>query len=244
MCALRYPSGIPSGRTNAIPYNNLLPMNQNQVTAVLFDYGMVLSGPPDPAAWARMRELTGLTEELLHREYWAHRHAYDRGDLTGAAYWNAAAAGAGILLTPAQITGLTAADVDLWSPLNPPMIEWAQRLQRANFRTGILSNIGDCMAEGLLAKNDWLLNFHHRTWSHALNLAKPEAAIYRHAAKGLATPPAKILFLDDREDNIAAALATGMQAIRYQDLASFEEEMHSRGLTWLLETGATPSPST
>ena len=163
---------------------------------------MVLSAPPDPAAWARIRAVTGLDEDILHREYWAHRHAYDRGDLTGDVYWSKAATGAGITLTPSQITELIAADTDLWSQLNAPMLEWAQRLQRAGIRTGVLSNIGDAMSAGLLAKHEWLNAFDHHTWSHALNLAKPEPAIYLHAAEGLRTPPANILFIDDRTENI------------------------------------------
>ncbi|WP_213806746.1 HAD family phosphatase [Granulicella sp. dw_53] len=205
------------------------------VKAVLFDYGMVLSGPIDPTAWAQMRSITGLSEELLHRGYWAHRHPYDRGDLTGLAYWRNVATDAGILLTPDQIEALIAADVDLWGQLNLPMLEWAQSLQRAGFPTGILSNIGDAMSAGLLARFDWLAHFNHRVWSHTLNLAKPEAAIYRHAAEGLNTPPANILFIDDRLDNIEAAIAAGMQAIQYHlDHARFEQEMESRGLTSLL----------
>jgi putative hydrolase of the HAD superfamily len=205
------------------------------VKAVLFDYGMVLSAPPDPAAWARIRDLTNLSEEIFHREYWAHRHAYDRGDLTAEAYWNRAAAGAEIVLTPAQITQLIAADVDLWSRINPPMLEWAQRLQRAGVPTGILSNIGDAMAAGILAKHEWLSAFEHRTWSHALNLAKPEPAIYRHAAEGLHTPPANILFIDDKPENIEAALSVGMQAIQYITHNAFEQEMHARNLDFLLQ---------
>jgi putative hydrolase of the HAD superfamily len=206
------------------------------IQAVLFDYGLVLSGPPDPAAWARMRTITGLSEDLLHREYWAHRHAYDRGDLTGFTYWNKVAAGAGITLTSTQRDQLIAADVDFWSTLNPRMINWAQRLQRAGIRIGILSNMPDAMAKGLLAKHgDWLNKFNHCTWSHALNLAKPESAIYRHAAEGLSTPPANILFLDDKADNIAAAIAAGMQAIQYTGHAALEREMHTRGLAPLLQ---------
>jgi putative hydrolase of the HAD superfamily len=206
------------------------------IQAVLFDYGMVLSGPPDPAAWARMRSITGLSEEPLHREYWAHRHPYDRGDLTGETFWKTVATRAGITLTPAQLAGLIAADTDFWSPLNPPMIDWAQRLQRAGIRIGILSNMPDDMEAGLLAKHgEWLNKFDHHTWSHALNLAKPEPAIYLHAVAGLRTPPANILFLDDRAENIAPALDLGMQAIQYTDHAAFEREMHTRGLAPLLQ---------
>jgi putative hydrolase of the HAD superfamily len=206
------------------------------VQAVLFDYGMVLSGPPDPAAWTRMRAITGLSEGLLHREYWAHRHAYDRGDLTGETYWIKAAAGAGITLTPAQRDQLIAADVEFWSQLNPPMIDWAQRLQRAGIRIGILSNMPDAMAAGLLAKHgDWLNAFDHHIWSYALNLAKPELAIYHHAAEGLNTPPANILFIDDKIENIEAALVAGMQAIQYTTHDAFEREIQARGLTPLLQ---------
>jgi putative hydrolase of the HAD superfamily len=214
----------------------------SQIQAILFDYGMVLSAPPDPAAWQRMRTVTGLSEDILHREYWAHRHAYDRGDLKGHAFWNKIATGASILLTPDQLEALTEADTDLWGQLNPPMIAWVQRLQRAGIRTGILSNMPDAMEAGLRARHSWIEAFDHNTWSHALNLAKPEPEIYRHAAEGLKTPPANILFIDDRAENIDAALAVGMQAIQYTDHESFEQEMHSRGLDYLLQLeGSTES---
>jgi putative hydrolase of the HAD superfamily len=205
------------------------------IQAVLFDYGMVLSGPPDPAAWSRLRTITGLTEDILQREYWAHRHAYDRGDLTWETYWHKAASGAGIVLTPTQLTELIEADNDLWSQLNPPMLDWVQRLQHAGIPTGILSNMPDAVEVGLRARHHWIEAFDHHTWSHAINLAKPEPAIYLHAADGLHTAPANILFLDDRLENIEAALAVGMQAIQYTTHTAFEQEMQSRGLGWLLQ---------
>jgi putative hydrolase of the HAD superfamily len=205
------------------------------IRAVLFDYGMVLSAPPDPAAWSSIRSITGLSEEILHREYWAHRHDYDRGDLIAKTYWHKVAEGAGIVLTPTQLPQLIAADVDFWSTLNLPMLEWAQRLQRSGIRIGILSNMPDAMEAGLRARHSWIDTFDHSTWSHALNLAKPEPAIYLHAAQGLHTPPANILFLDDRSENIEAALAVGMQAIQYTTHQAFEQEMHARGLDHLLQ---------
>jgi putative hydrolase of the HAD superfamily len=205
------------------------------IKAVLFDYGMVLSAPPDPAAWARMLSLTNLSEEQLHRGYWAHRHAYDRGDLTAESFWNHAAAPTHAILTPQQLTALLAADVDYWSTLNPPMLAWARSLQRASIPTGILSNMPGPMETGLRARYPWIDEFTHHTWSHAVNLAKPEPAIYLHAAEGLQTPPANILFLDDRPENIEAALAIGMQAIHYTTHAAFVDQMRARNLASLLQ---------
>jgi putative hydrolase of the HAD superfamily len=205
------------------------------IKAVLFDYGLVLSGAPDPAAWARMRTITGLSEEALHRGYWEHRHAYDRGELNGAGFWTKAVAEGGVLLTSAQLTELIEADTDLWGELNEPMLDWVRRLQSAGVRTGILSNMGDAMEKGLRGRHLWIESFDHHTWSHALNLAKPESAIYRHAVEGLATPVANILFIDDKAENIEAALAVGMQAIQYADHAGFERAMRGRGLGDLLQ---------
>lgn len=216
-----------------------IKLNMTPVKAVLFDYGMVLSGPPDPAAWQQMRSITGLTEDQLHNGYWAYRHPYDRGDLTGQAFWHTIGKDAGVLLTPAQIEALIAADIDLWGRVNQPMLEWAQSLQRAGIPTGILSNMGDAMEAGLLARYAWIQDFDHHTWSHVLNIAKPELAIYHHAAEGLNIPPANILFLDDRIENIQAAHAAGMQAIQYLDHTTFEREMERHGLTSLLN----PTPA-
>jgi putative hydrolase of the HAD superfamily len=212
-----------------------LPKNAAFIEAVLFDFGMVLCGPPDPDVWAQMRTLAALEEEGFHREYWAHRHAYDRGQHTGEAYWQLVAAGNGNTFSSAQTEGLIAADIALWTVPNHPMIAWTKRLQSTGIRTGILSNMGDAMEIGVRARFDWLRDFDHCTWSHSLQLAKPEAAIYRHAADGLATPPGKILFIDDRLENVQAALNFGMQSIQYHDYAQFAEEMKIKGLESLLD---------
>ena len=51
--------------------------------AVVFDYGKVLTGPPDPEAHAAMLHITGLPAARFESLYWADRHAYDEGKLTG-----------------------------------------------------------------------------------------------------------------------------------------------------------------
>jgi len=117
------------------------------------------------------------------------------------------------------------------------MVEWAGRLQRAGVRTGILSNIGDSIAEALVERFPWLSGFDHCTWSHALLMAKPEPAIYLVTAQALKTPPANILFIDDREENVEAASAIGFQAIHYTDHPAFEREMRARGFASLLDAG-------
>lgn len=204
------------------------------VQAVLFDYGLVLSGPPDPAAWAQMRDIFGATEEAFHHAYWQPRHDYDRGSLNGETYWQQVAQTLHHPLTRTEHDKLLAADIALWTQPNRPMIDWAASLQQAKVPTGILSNIGDAMETGILARLPWLHDFAHHTFSHRLGTAKPDPTIYAHAAQGLGVPAHAILFLDDREDNIQAARAAGMQAIQYTDHDRFLQAMHAAGLQSLL----------
>ena len=206
-----------------------------RVDAVLFDYGQVLSGPPDPAAWAVLRAVSGLDEERLHAAYWKFRHDYDRCALTGRSYWDAVAADAEVRFDDAQVDALMAADIDLWCQLNLPMVEWAVRLQRAGVRTGILSNIGDAIGEGVVARLPWLAGFDHCVWSHTMRTAKPDPAIYLKTAEALKTEVDRILFIDDRAENVAAAAKLGMQAVHYTTQAEFEREMRRRELGWLLD---------
>jgi putative hydrolase of the HAD superfamily len=205
------------------------------IKAVLFDYGMVLSGPPDPAARAEMERLIGVDAAQMHQLYWKYRDAYDRGTLSGVAYWNAIASDLHQVLDPSRLKELIAADNAYWTQPNQPMIDWARSLHRAGIRTGILSNIGDAMEVGILARFPWLVDFSHHTFSHRLGIAKPDPAIYAHAIAGLGVSPAEILFIDDREENILGARAAGMLAIQYSNHKAFMVEMRRLGLKYLLD---------
>ena len=181
-----------------------------------------------------MKRILQADEPAFHAAYWRTRHDYDRGALNGETYWRAVAVNLGQTLSPDDHLALLEADVTLWTQPNLPMIDWAARLQAAGVRTGILSNLGDAMETGILVRCPWLLHFPHRTFSHRLGTAKPDPAIYAHAADGLGVAPETVLFIDDREDNIAAARAAGMQAIQYGDHPGFLKAMQAAGLEHLL----------
>ena len=212
-----------------------MPFATPTIKAVLFDFGMVLTQPPDPASWERLKAVFSADEASFHQAYWKHRDDYDRGTLKSQSYWSEVANDLHKPLGPEALRELIAADIALWTQPNQVMIDWAADLRRAGIKIGILSNMPDAMEVGIRDTFAWVEDFDHHTWSHSLLLAKPEAAIYRHAAEGLGLPPAEILFIDDREENIHAAVAVGMQAIQYTNHDVFVREMKERGLGELLE---------
>jgi putative hydrolase of the HAD superfamily len=54
--------------------------------------------------------------------------------------------------------------------------------------------------------------FDREFYSHALGVAKPDAAYFHAVAEQLALPPGEILFIDDHESNVSAARAAGLLA--------------------------------
>lgn len=205
-----------------------------EIRAVLFDYGLVLSGPPDPIAWRRMQTVLGVADPDFHDAYWRHRHNYDLGALDGLTYWRTVAADLDRSLNAEQLSALSDADVDLWTQPNQPMIDWAHALQSDGRATAILSNMGDAMETGIRGRFPWIERFVQHTFSHRLRIAKPDERIYRHAIDALSVPATEALFIDDRIENVEAARAVGIHAIQYLNHDVFLRELESRRFSGLL----------
>jgi HAD superfamily hydrolase (TIGR01509 family) len=61
-------------------------------------------------------------------------------------------------------------------------------------------------------------------------LRKPEPAIYRRALDILGRPAERILFIDDRAENVAGAAAVGIKAIRFESAEALRRELVSLGV--------------
>jgi HAD superfamily hydrolase (TIGR01509 family) len=61
-------------------------------------------------------------------------------------------------------------------------------------------------------------------------LRKPAAAAYEVAARTLGARPEELLFVDDREENCAAARALGMAAIRFVDAGELRLALAAEGV--------------
>jgi len=53
----------------------------------------------------------------------------------------------------------------------------------------------------------------------------------RRALDIVGGPPERVLFIDDREENAAAARATGMKAIKFEGAGSLSRELSTLGVT-------------
>jgi putative hydrolase of the HAD superfamily len=198
--------------------------------AVIFDYGMVLSGPPEPGARARLLEISGLSPEVFDEHYWRYRLDYDRGTLTGHTYWPTIARDAGVSFSPEEIEALIEQDVLLWATVDPIMLDWVTRVRDSGMKTAVLSNMGEDLLAYMRENFGWLDRFHHLTWSCELNLIKPMAEIYEHTLEQLGVRAEEALFIDDRLENVEGARAVGIRSLLFRDVRHLEEDLHREGL--------------
>ena len=199
--------------------------------AVIFDYGRVLTGPPDPAAYAELLRITGISADRLDQFYWKDRNAYDEGKVTGLGFWRQIAQDEGLGLSEQAIEELNLWDARMWTRGDPAMLDWQLAIKERGVLTAIVSNMGDSVHEHMVRELDWLSRFDVLVWSYQLGIAKPDPAIYRDALEKLGTQPAEMLFIDDRAENVDAAVALGMKGIIFSDVEKLRADLIDAGLS-------------
>jgi putative hydrolase of the HAD superfamily len=189
-------------------------------TVVVFDLFGVIARVQSAEGKDRVARTAGLPSALLWPAYWDLRPGYDRGDMAGPEYWRAVAAAVGTTFDDHRIGELIVADVASWDAIDDDMVALVGQLAADGHRIGLLSNIPAELAAHYEERHPWLRVFEVLGFSCRIGYAKPELGAFRWSADALATEPDRILFVDDRPDNVQAAEATGMNGHVFTDRAS------------------------
>jgi putative hydrolase of the HAD superfamily len=186
--------------------------------AVAFDYGKVLSLPPTEAQWRTLSTRFGKPLQEFQQIYWGNREELDRGTLDNVAYWQRVGKDCGLDISDAEALELIEHDNLQWTNENPEMLALARDLQRAGYRTAILSNMEHRMLAAMRKKLKWLDEFDVQIYSCEIGAVKPEAKIFRLCCERLGCLPEEALFLDDKKVNTEGAKKIGMQAYVYHSV--------------------------
>jgi putative hydrolase of the HAD superfamily len=199
--------------------------DSSTIKAVILDYGKVLSHSPAQEEFGRMAEMFNVSFESFCEHWQSGRDSYDRGDLTAEEYWLKLAAQTNTNINRQQIETLRQVEVEIWTHIDPDMLDWVSRLHAAGFKTGLLSNMPWDMVTHVRTKCDWMGKFSFQTLSAELRQIKPHPAIYEHALNGLGVAAEETLFLDDRETNVVAARSLGMRAIEFRSVPQLKDDL-------------------
>ncbi|WAZ26068.1 HAD-IA family hydrolase [Streptomyces cinnabarinus] len=177
---------------------------------VLFDLFGVIARHQRPGALAKMAARCHAPTEDFTTAYWACRPPYDAGQQSAGEYWTAVLRQLHSEPDADMIEELRRADMDSWSRVDDRMVAYVQSLREVA-EVALLSNIPADHADAFLAAQPWLHNLDHVAFSGKIKVAKPDPAAFRHCADAMRAAPADFLFVDDREENVRAARATGMR---------------------------------
>lgn len=191
---------------------------------MLFDVGGVLSRDMIEIKLRDLARRHRLPEAELLRAGLALREKADLGQLSDPEYWAQVLRGAGV--EPAAQDSA----IEPYLEAVPGTLELARRLKARGLRVGILSNDSVEMARARRTRHGFDAVFDPIVISGEIGKAKPWRPIYDHAIERLGLPPSQVLFIDNREENVAGARAAGLQALRFEDAARLEAALVRLGL--------------
>jgi 2-haloacid dehalogenase len=130
---------------------------------------------------------------------------------------------------------------DRWIELATPRIEGSIALQRALRAKGVpvfaLTNFGRYSFDEAVPKLDFLMDFDRHYVSGRMGVTKPDPRIYEMVEQDCGIAPDRLIFADDREDNIAAAAARGWQVHHFTGWQPWARRLVDAGLLSEAEAG-------
>ena len=124
------------------------------------------------------------------------------------------AAALGLSFSAAQIAELTRLDIASWLHLRDGTVTLIEDLAAAGYRLALLSNAPAEFAEAV-AGLPVARAFAHCAFSCFLGSVKPEPECYQAVLAMLGARPADVVFIDDRPENVAGAVALGIRGVQF-----------------------------
>ena len=130
---------------------------------------------------------------------------------------------------------------DRWDELASPRIEGSIALLRALRSKGVpvfaLTNFGRYSFDEAVPKMDFLGEFDRAYVSGKMGVIKPDPRIYQMVEQDCGLPPDRLLFTDDRADNITAAARRGWRTHQFESWQGWAQRLVAEGLLTQEEAG-------
>lgn len=107
---------------------------------------------------------------------------------------------------------------DIFSEI-PPMVELHRQLHARGIPTHVLSNTNEIAVEWVRKGFPFFAHFNSYIYSHEVRAMKPAPAIYEALESSAGFTGPDLLYIDDRPENIDAAIERGWQSLLHHDPA-------------------------
>jgi|GEM_PF-72223 len=215
-----HPIAAPSGTAASGASPLVIPK------AIIFDLGKVLLDFDYGIAARTLAPRTRIGEQgirgLLDQSPLLHQ--FESGKITANELYATFVTESGFTGTLADFR---AAFGDIFTEI-PAMIALHAELKAAGLPTHILSNTNDIAVEHIQHRFPFFAGFTSYIFSHEVGAMKPMAPIYEALERSAGFSGADLLYIDDRAENIDAAIARNWQCILHHDPAATVSEVWRR----------------
>ncbi|GAA3927065.1 HAD family hydrolase [Actinoplanes auranticolor] len=194
---------------------------------ILFDLFGVIARHQSLAGRRALVEIAGVPAPAFWDVYWRLRMSYDRAEVTGAEHWHQIATELGTTFDADRISALIRADTASWNAVNNDMVALIEQAAASGVRLALLSNAPEELATYYEQHHTrWLQHFELIAFSCRIGHAKPEPEAFRWCCNKLGVTPERILFIDDRTENVHAAQRLGIHTHLFIDPATTAQEIN------------------
>lgn len=162
--------------------------------------------------------------------------AFDRGELESGEFYRHCTDHLGLDVDFAGFSALYTGIFDLKSDT----LALAMALSH-HFRLSIISNTDPMHYGFIMDRYPLLRQFENPVTSFAARALKPEPEIFHYALAAMGVSPSETLLIDDLPQNVAGAVAAGMQAIWFEDTASLQRQLQQQ-FPWMVHAGSLSPP--
>jgi putative hydrolase of the HAD superfamily len=196
------------------------------IEAIIFDVGGVLYENIQEFFLPDVARRHGLDPDHLLSLGYKHGGDWGLGRATEEQYWRGILSDAG--LPEAMLPDLVA-ETSSYIRTIPETWEVVQSIP-LSLRLGILSNTTWEWVARLRHVEHWEARFAPIVLSCDVGICKPDPAIYALLLQRLGLPGEHVLFVDDREDNLAAAAQFGIRGHLFQGGPGFRADLERLGI--------------
>lgn len=119
---------------------------------------------------------------------------------------------------------------DMFDGSDPGVVSLVSRLLDADVPLFALTNLPAEKKAHIFSKLPFLDHFADVIVSGEEGCVKPDPRIYDIAIARMGRPPHSVIFIDDRDENVAAARAHGLNAVQFTDAAALARDLAEFGV--------------
>lgn len=200
----------------------------SEIKCVLFDIGGVLVDWHMSWITYEVSKRFDIDENLISDGFSKYLNDLDSGKIEEKEFWNKIA-------SDSNSSSLKENTESLWdtyfrknAKINHNIIDLS-KIIGAKYTTGIISNI-EKVTHNVV--DDWKIldNFEYKFMSYEIGFSKPDSRIYQHVINKLPFDPENMLFIDDKETNVDAAIDSGLNSIHFSSYDKLKKSLSVYGM--------------